>query len=640
MAKAGKRAEVIAPELGTIGLKQTGGVVREEFLRELQGQRGMKVYREMRDNSAVNGASLTAIEMLARQVPWELVPPMEATDEEKKRTERIAASFHDMSSPWTENIAEFLSMLAFGFSVHEIVFKECHGEDDNPNKSSRFDDGMISWAKLPIRPQETICKWEIGPHGEVTGVYQRPPLSFTGEIYIPASKYLHFTAKSAAGNPEGRSILRNAYFSWYFAKRIQELEGVGIERHLAGLPVMKIPGECMASGASAAQAAVYTAAQEIVQNIRNDSEAGVVLSSDTKDGKPLYELMLLSSNGAMPVDTNVVIERHERRMAQTLLADFILLGHEGVGSFSLSSDKTKLFGVALGGWLDAIADVFNLKAIPQLMRVNGWPADRAPKLKHGDIEAPDIARWGDFVNKMVGANIITADDNLEAEARRVLGIPPRDPSSPERERPAATNTKPFGGAPDKGKPPEENPGKAAEAPPTKADDGATLRLVEAFGVAQAAQAETTREAIAGLSAVAGVVAGRPAPERASEAEVASNAEVAMTALNMVKAAIERPMIVEVETGPLNVEVQAAQAPNVTVMAPAAPNVTVEAASPIVIPAPQVAVNTPKETRMTIVGPVETKVISVPATEEVVDVSQRDEKGGVKKARKVRKMVRE
>jgi hypothetical protein len=321
---------------------------------------------------------------------------------------------------------------------------------------------MIAWAKLPLRPQETICRWDFGDNGEVLGLYQRPPNSFKGERYIPASKFLNFKPKAAGGNPEGRSVLRNAYFAWYFSKRIQELEGIGIERDLAGLPMFQIPAECMVEGASAALSSVYDMAKEIVQNVRNDSEAGLVIPSAIVDGHQLYDFKLLSTGGQRAVDTNTILERLERRQAQVLLADFILLGHEGVGSFALSSDKTQLFGVALGGWLDVIADLYNLQAIPQLMRVNGWPADRAPKLKHGDIEKQDIARWGDFVNKMVGANIITADDNLEGEARKIAEIPQRDPSSPKREPPQATNTKPFGGGPDKPKPPEENPGKDEE----------------------------------------------------------------------------------------------------------------------------------------------------------------------------------
>ena len=45
----------------------------------------------------------------------------------------------------------------------------------------------------------------------------------------------------AKGNPEGRRILRDAYRAWYFKKRLEEFEAIGVERDLAGMPVGKVP---------------------------------------------------------------------------------------------------------------------------------------------------------------------------------------------------------------------------------------------------------------------------------------------------------------------------------------------------------------------------------------------------------------
>jgi hypothetical protein len=304
----------------------------------------------------------------------------------------------------------------------------------------------------------------------------------------------------------------------------------------------------MAPSASPDLAAVFESAKEIVQNVRNDDEAGLVIPSQIVDGKQLYEFKLLSTGGTRAVDTNTIIERLERRMAQTLLADFILLGHEGVGSFALSSDKTQLFGVALGGWLDVIADLYNLQAIPQLMRVNGWPADRAPKLKHGDIEKPNLAVWGDFVNKMAGINALTVDDALEGEVRKIAEIPPLDPNSKPREMPGATNTKPAGGAPDAPTPEKTNPGK------------------------DPVQEEADKEA-----------------DKKAEAAYLEERQ------KLVDAATRTPEPAVVNLYPTTVvEVPAQSAPVVNVEAAQAPNVTVEAAAappPIVIPPAIVEVRT-------------------------------------------------
>jgi hypothetical protein len=54
-------------EIGRIGQKRYGGFFYEEFLKELQGRKGISVYKEMSENDDVIGAILYAIEMLIRQ---------------------------------------------------------------------------------------------------------------------------------------------------------------------------------------------------------------------------------------------------------------------------------------------------------------------------------------------------------------------------------------------------------------------------------------------------------------------------------------------------------------------------------------------------------------------------------------------
>ena len=57
-------------EIGRSGQKRYGGIFYEEFLRELQGISGVRVYQEMSENDDVIGAILFAIKMLIRQTSW------------------------------------------------------------------------------------------------------------------------------------------------------------------------------------------------------------------------------------------------------------------------------------------------------------------------------------------------------------------------------------------------------------------------------------------------------------------------------------------------------------------------------------------------------------------------------------------
>ena len=60
-------------EYGKTGLYRFNtGWIYEEFLRELQGRRGVEVYKEMSENDDIIGAILFATEMLMRQSDWSI----------------------------------------------------------------------------------------------------------------------------------------------------------------------------------------------------------------------------------------------------------------------------------------------------------------------------------------------------------------------------------------------------------------------------------------------------------------------------------------------------------------------------------------------------------------------------------------
>ena len=68
-------------EIGHIGQRRWGGVIREEFLPELQGLPGIKTYREMADNDDTVGAILFAIKNLIRHADWNVEPGGDTTDD-------------------------------------------------------------------------------------------------------------------------------------------------------------------------------------------------------------------------------------------------------------------------------------------------------------------------------------------------------------------------------------------------------------------------------------------------------------------------------------------------------------------------------------------------------------------------------
>lgn len=418
VTKARPKATVASgmSELGSTGLTTQGGVVREEKLTVLQGTRGKTVFREMSENDPIVGAFLFAVEQMIRQVTWKVVP---GSDQNAGGVdaEWCDSCREDMTETWSETVTEILSMLVFGFSVQEIIYKKRSGPTGDPLTTSRFTDGRLGWRTLAPRAQETIERWEVDEAtGRVSGVYQTTTGGTT--VFIPEAKYLLFRTKTKKGNPEGWSILRNAYRPWFFKKRFEEIEGIGIERDLAGLPTLTAPEGLDLWNSNDSRATTQRqVAETLIRSIRRDEQEGVLLPFG-------WDLKLLSTGGARAVNVNDIINRYDQRIAMTVLADFILLGHSGkFGSFALSRSKTSAFIMSLYGYLNMIRDVFNRVAIPRLFEINGLPTEVLPKLDYGDVDAPNLRELGAFIRDITGNEYVLQTPLLLRTLLQTAGLP-------------------------------------------------------------------------------------------------------------------------------------------------------------------------------------------------------------------------
>lgn len=432
LARPSRPSRVDLTEVGTTGRGA------EEPLRALSGDGWRRALAEMVANDPIVGAVLLAVELYLRQVTWDVVPGSpDAADV-------AAATFveecrQDMAASWEDTLAEIVSFLPHGWSFLETVYKVRGGEaTDDPTHRSRFTDGRIGWRKWAIRAQDTLDHWVFDAGGGVQALVQTAPPTYH-PVTIPITKALLFRTTSRKGDPEGRSLLRNAYTSWYYKNHLQRIEGVGIERDLAGLPVLTVPPELLDSAnRTAAQTSLFTELLQLITNIRRDEQEGIMLPAAFDEaGHPLFALTLLTTGGRRQFDTDAVIRRYDQRIAASMLADFVLLGSDKVGSYALASNKTDLFATALGTWLDHICGVVNQHAIPRLLRLNGLRPLHPPRLEHGDVQSVDLVQLADFVLKLAQAGFV-----FQAELQRYVleraGLPVPGPDAPTTPTSTAT----------------------------------------------------------------------------------------------------------------------------------------------------------------------------------------------------------
>jgi len=412
-------------ELGVTGVKRVSGYVDEEFLPALRGRKAVRVYREMSSNDSMVGAMLFSIDKLLREVEWKVLP---ATQDEEglKAQEFLESCMEDMSHSWDDFIGEVLSVLPYGWSWHEIVYKRRLGPwQKDPKKRSKHEDGLIGWRKMPIRAQETLLRWSFDESGGVRAMVQMAPPRYQTTV-IPIEKSLLFRTSIAKGNPEGVSLLRTAYRAWYFKKRLEEFEAIGVERDLAGMPVGRVPADYLTAKKGTPQEKTVQAFRKMVRGVRRDENEGLVLPTqyDPDTEQPLFDFELMSSGGTRQFDTNSIINRYEQRILMSVLADFILVGHENTGSYSLHTDKTGIFRAALNAIAKAIADTLNRYAVPRLFAVNGWKLDQLPRFEPTNVDPPDLAQLAGFISATATAGMQWfPDPELEKYVREIARLP-------------------------------------------------------------------------------------------------------------------------------------------------------------------------------------------------------------------------
>lgn len=402
-------------ELGVSGKNTyTGDIRADEFLQELKGKRAIQKYREMRDNNAIVGSVMYAVEQTLRDVKIE-VKPADDSPVAKVEAEFLQSVLDDMDHSLDDHISEALSYLTYGFSWFEVVYKRREGDFRSPKKNSKFEDGRIGIKKIAIRAPWTVESFEVDQQtGEILGMYQEAGWGKRPAM-IPVEKSVYYRTTSLNNDPSGRSVLRNAYVSYTYLNKIQSYEAIAIERELHGVPIGRMPAEYMSADASVDQAALRNQFDRILRDLKLNEQGYALLPSDLyvdADGKPtnqrLMDIELITANGSRSIDIDPVVKRYQHDIARSLMAEFLMLG-SGSGSYALSKTKTDLFLRSLESYINTIVDVLNKQLVERLWQLNGLDWSTMPKLVAGDVAPHDLREIAAFLRNINNAGIELQD---------------------------------------------------------------------------------------------------------------------------------------------------------------------------------------------------------------------------------------
>lgn len=415
-------------EMARNGLRRFGGQVDEDYDRVFrQGlDRRIRVFREMGDEPVI-ASTLSATRMPLRRLSWRVETDGKSRDD-KKAVEFVESAMNDMSTSWPSVIDQALSMLQYGFSLSELVYKKRNGTKGDVR--SKYKDGRIGWRKWVHLAPDSLApgnEWVFDEKGGVQGVVQAAAPEYKN-VPISIEKMLLFRTTDFKGNPEGQSLLRAMYIPWYFKRNLEEIEAISAERSGAGFPVIYLGNDVRKSETADSDIGYY---REIGRNIRVDEQMSVVIphakmGGGAKEGDGvLFELVRPSGT---TMNFNEMIVRYEQRMAMVGLGQFLMLGMNKIGTQALASEQTDFFELALEGWIEKIADVINRYAVERLIDLNHFPGLTAyPRLRPEPVVRANIETFATAVNALASAQLITPGPDLEKYIRGLFDLPEIDP---------------------------------------------------------------------------------------------------------------------------------------------------------------------------------------------------------------------
>ena len=393
---------------------------------ELQGRRKYEKYMNMLSNVTVVTASVRYFLNLTARSNWSF-RPVDPDSEESKKYAKLAEEIllQDPVTSWHRTVRRMALYRFFGFSTQEYtVF--------------RRKDGVISIYDIMNRPQSTIREWQLHPRTQqITGVVQEHPNS--SEYYeIPREKILYIVDDTISDSPAGLGLMRHVVAAADALKRYEQLEGVGFETDLRGIPIGRGPlsrlAQMVTSGdiTAAQKVALEAPIRSFLSGHVKTSKLALFLDSNPyhsqdEASRPSpqkqWDVELLKSSSTSLEALARVIQRLSREIARVFGTEQLMLGEDIAGSFALSKDKTQAFILLVEGALKEMREAVYRDIICPIWELNGWPEEHRPKPTTEAVNYKDIEEIARTLQYLALAGVpVQPDDPVLQELRDIAGL--------------------------------------------------------------------------------------------------------------------------------------------------------------------------------------------------------------------------
>lgn len=439
-------------ERGVGGFVVTRGQLHSgEQKGELQGPRRWTNASDILANVSIVAASVRFYFQLTSRPLWKIEPAND-TDEAKRVAEFVESVMHGTRESWSRIVRRSTMYRFHGFGIHEWVAKR------------RTEDGRIGIDSLNQRPCHTITGWDVDSDFKVRGVIQTPP-QFGSDIYLPRSKLVYLVDDTLTDSPEGSGWWRHLVDPNNRLKRYLQLEGIGFERDLSGIPVGKAPigllEDMVRRGemTEARKTELLNGLTQFISMRSKQSDTGIVVESapyvvTSDQGEQASNVLqwgidLLTGEQTSMDKMGLAIDRIVWDMALIMGTQALLVGREGAGSLALSKSANQQLYSSVNATLGDMCEAYDRDLIGTICMLNGIRDELKPYCKTEDASFKDVELVTRSLADMAQAGaIMMPDDPAINDVRDMMGVS-RQPEIPADLMGLARETAAGGGTPPK-----------------------------------------------------------------------------------------------------------------------------------------------------------------------------------------------
>lgn len=414
------RAGKIMPPTGQQGRTGTinsgGFIMPTETNADLAWPRSLEVFDEMRRTEASVRGTLGYLTMPIRAAEWEAEAPND-TPEAVDVAAFVQHNMENVEGGLSDLVRRMLTFLSMGFWLGErrVEFERvAYGDTER--------DAFVIKSVFD-RLQRTVQKWHdhngAGPLEKIEQWVAATDGSSPNRM-LDRDRLMLLVNEQEGSNYFGTSLLRAIYANYYYKRKIELIEAIGIERAV-GVPVVYTP-----DGATPEQ---LDELEEHLQNLHAAESMYLIMPGQKQLAGSMGSGWLVDTlevHASAENKANAAIQRHEAAMARIVLAEFMRLGHNEAGARATADTQSGPYEFALKAVAGQIGEVLTREFATPLVRYNYGPNMPVPKIVAVGLEKADLGQTADAFQKFAAAGGITMTAKDEQFLRAILNMPDID----------------------------------------------------------------------------------------------------------------------------------------------------------------------------------------------------------------------